>query len=316
MPPKPRQAKATAAEARPTRAAATKATAETTTKTATKATTKTAAKPAAKPATKAAAKPATKAAAKPTKAAPAAKQTKATKAASAKPAPKAKATAASKKRKLESEDEASPEPEKAPPAKRTKAAAAAPSKRQRVAKSPTPKPEKPVPVINTAPERVLEVFAFGNGENGELGLGPSKTETTVPRRNPFLDPRDPAKFHVVQLDCGGMHTIALTKDNKIVTWGVNDKGALGRDTAWEGGLRDADASDSESEDGDLNPKESTPADIPASAFPEGTKFVQVAAGDSCSFALTDTGLIYGWGTFLVSLPLALLPSAMLSPKRN
>lgn len=294
MPPKPRQAKAKAAEPRPTRAAATKVTTETTTKTATKATTKTAAKPAAKPATKAAAKP--------TKAAPAAKQTKATKAASAKPAPKAKAAAASKKRKLESEDEASPEPEKAPPAKRTKAAAAAPSKRQR-AKSPTPKPEKPLPVINTAPERVLEVFAFGNGENGELGLGPSKTETTVPRRNPFLDPRDPAKYHVVQLDCGGMHTIALTKDNKIVTWGVNDKGALGRDTAWEGGLRDADASDSdsESEDGDLNPKESTPTDIPASAFPEGTKFVQVSAGDSCSFALTDTGLIYGWGTFLVGL---------------
>lgn len=303
MPPKPRQAKAKAAEPRPTRAAATKATTETTTKTTTKATTKTAAKPA----TKAAAKPATKA----TKAAPATKQTKetkqtkTTKAASAKPAPKAKAAAATKKRKLESEDEASPEPEKAPPAKRTKAAATAPSKRQRVAKSPIPKPEKPLPVINTAPERVLEVFAFGNGENGELGLGPSKTETTVPRRNLFLDPRDPTKYHVVQLDCGGMHTIALTKDNKIVTWGVNDKGALGRDTAWEGGLRDADASDSESEDGDLNPKESTPGDIPASAFPEGTKFVQVAAGDSCSFALTDTGLVYGWGTFLVSLALAL-----------
>lgn len=311
MPPKPRQAKAKAAEPRPTRAAATKATTETTTKTATKATTK----PAAKPAAKAAAKP-TKA----TKAAPApkqtkeTKQTKPTKAASAKPAPKAKA--ATNKRKLESEDEASPEPEKAPPAKRKKAAAAAPSKRQRIIKSPTPKAEKPLPVINTAPERVLEVFAFGNGENGELGLGPSKTETTVPRRNPFLDPRDPAKYHVVQLDCGGMHTIALTKDNKIVTWGVNDKGALGRDTAWEGGLRDADASDSDSEDGDLNPKESTPTDIPASAFPEGTKFVQVAAGDSCSFALTDTGLVYGWGTFLVSLAsLCFLPCAILLPQK-
>lgn len=245
-----------------------------------------------KPTRAAATKATTNAPAKASKPAPA----KATK--PAKPAPKAKA--APKKRKIESEDEASPEPE-ARPAKRTKAAAAAaaPPKRQRVAKSPTPKAEAPLPAINTAPTRVLEVFAFGNGENGELGLGPSKTETLVPRRNLFLDPRDPAKYHVVQIDCGGMHTIALTKDNKIVTWGVNDKGALGRDTAWEGGLRDADASDSESEAGDLNPKESTPADIPAEAFPDGTKFVQVAAGDSCSFALTDTGLVYGWGTFLV-----------------
>ena len=240
---------------------------------------------------------ATKATTKTTAKAAPAKATKPAKAAS-KPAPKPKA--ASKKRKVETEDEESPEPEEARPAKRTKAAApAAPAKRQRVAKSPAPKVEAPLPVINTAPTRVLEVFAFGNGENGELGLGPSKTETLIPRRNLFLDPRDPAKYHVVQIDCGGMHTIALTNDNKIVTWGVNDKGALGRETAWEGGLRDADASDSEDEEGELNPKESTPADIPASAFPKDTKFVQVAAGDSCSFALTDTGLVYGWGTFLV-----------------
>lgn len=230
---------------------------------------------------------------KATKAAPA----KATKTAAPKPAPKAKA--APKKRKVETEDEASPEPEEARPAKRSKATPAAPSKRQRVVKSPSPKVEKHLPVINTAPERILEVFAFGNGENGELGLGPSKTETLLPKRNLFLDPRDAEKYNVVQIHCGGMHTIALTNQNKIVTWGVNDKGALGRDTAWEGGLRDADASDSESEEGDLNPKESTPTDIPASAFPEGTKFVQVTAGDSSSFALTDTGLVYGWGTFLV-----------------
>lgn len=278
MPPK-RQAKTKAAA---TNSAAASKPAKTTAKATTKTTTKATGAAPAKAKTAGATK-ATKPAA--TKAAP-------------KPAPKPKA--ASKKRKIESEDEKSPEPEEARPAKRTKAAAAAPSKRQRVAKSPTPKPEKKaLPVINTAPTRVLEVFAFGNGENGELGLGPSKTEALVPRRNLFLDPRDTEKYQVVQIDCGGMHTIALTDDNKVVTWGVNDKGALGRDTAWEGGLRDADASDSEDEEAELNPKESTPIDIPASAFPEGTRFVQVAAGDSCSFALTDTGLVYGWGTFLV-----------------
>ena len=35
---------------------------------------------------------------------------------------------------------------------------------------------------------------------------------------------------VVQIDAGGMHVVALTRDNKILTWGVNDQGALGRDT--------------------------------------------------------------------------------------
>jgi regulator of chromosome condensation len=97
-----------------------------------------------------------------------------------------------------------------------------------------------------------------------------------------------------------MHTIALTEDNKIVTWGVNDNGALGRDTAWDGGLRDI-GGDSDQEDGELNPLESTPTAIPTSAFPPGMRFAQVAAGDSCSFAVTDTGLVYGWGTFKVRL---------------
>lgn len=65
-----------------------------------------------------------------------------------------------------------------------------------------------------------------------------------------------------------------------------------------------DAEDSDSEDGDdagLNPRESTPTAIPSDKFPEDTVFVQVAAGDSISFALTDDGQVWGWGTFRVSL---------------
>lgn len=159
--------------------------------------------------------------------------------------------------------------------------------------------QPPAPKINQAPNEVLAVFATGNGESGELGLGPSVTETVRPRANLYLDPGDESNFHVVQLDCGGMHTIALTDNNQIITWGVNDKGALGRDTTWGGGLErdiDEDASDAS---GDLNPLESTPAQVSPDCFPPKTKFVQVAAGDSCSFALTDAGLVYGWGTFRV-----------------
>ncbi|KAF4468644.1 Regulator of chromosome condensation beta-lactamase-inhibitor II [Fusarium albosuccineum] len=87
-----------------------------------------------------------------------------------------------------------------------------------------------------------------------------------------------------------MHTIALTVDNKIVTWGVNDNWALGRDTEWDGVYRAMQAESSDDEEGELNPRESIPAAIPADSFPTGTRFVQVAAGDSCSFALTDQGL--------------------------
>ncbi|RYP88202.1 hypothetical protein DL769_000300 [Monosporascus sp. CRB-8-3] len=161
---------------------------------------------------------------------------------------------------------------------------------------PTPT-HPPLPVINEAPTQVLKVIVFGTGECGELGLGPRAKEVPRPVVNPFLDASDAGSFPVVQLDCGGMHTIALTKDNKIITWGVNDNGALGRDTTWNSGLRDIDA-ESDDESVDLNPLESTPAPVPADYFPQNIKFVQVAAGDSCSFALTDTGRVYGWGTFV------------------
>jgi regulator of chromosome condensation len=156
-----------------------------------------------------------------------------------------------------------------------------------------------LPVLNQAPTEVLAVLVFGTGDDGELGLGPAEQKASCPRLNPFLDPDSPSALQIVQLDCGGMHTIALTKDSKIVTWGVNDNGALGRKTDWDGVLRDID--ENSEEDGELNVLEATPTPIPTHSFPPGTKFVQVAAGDSCSLALTDTGFVYGWGTFIVSL---------------
>lgn len=179
-------------------------------------------------------------------------------------------------------------------------------KKARVTQARAPKP-KPKVVINEAPKTRLNVFVCGEGSSGELGLGTAKNVIDVkrPRLNQLLAAD---KVGVVQLAVGGMHCVALTHDNKIFTWGVNDQGALGRDTAWEGGYKDVDDnsdSDSDDEDSGLNPREATPTAIPASAFPEGTVFVEVAAADSSSFALTDDGQVYGWGTFRVrskSLP--------------
>jgi regulator of chromosome condensation len=157
------------------------------------------------------------------------------------------------------------------------------------------------PVINAAPTQLLDVFVFGEGSSGELGLGTSKKAIDVkrPRLNPNLAA---SSVGVVQIVAGGMHVVALTHDNKILTWGVNDQGALGRDTTWEGGLRDMEAeqdSDSEDEDADsgMNPNEATPTAIDSDLFPDDTVFVQVTAGDSASFALTDDGQVWGWGTF-------------------
>lgn len=34
----------------------------------------------------------------------------------------------------------------------------------------------------------------------------------------------------VEVACGGMHTVALSSQGEVWTWGVNDEGALGRKT--------------------------------------------------------------------------------------
>ncbi|OBT84119.1 hypothetical protein VE02_07737 [Pseudogymnoascus sp. 03VT05] len=161
--------------------------------------------------------------------------------------------------------------------------------------------------LNTPPTTKLHIYVFGDGESGELGLGPTPingnkpTSVTRPRLNPLL----PAStVGVVQIAAGGMHCITLTHDQNILTWGVNEDGALGRDTTWEAPTRDMDLasnSDDSSSDGDLNPKECTPTAIPREAFGNVSgDFVQVVALDSASFALTSTGAVYGWGTFRAS----------------
>lgn len=154
--------------------------------------------------------------------------------------------------------------------------------------------------INTPPSERLDIYVFGSGDNGELGLGPNirngKKPKNVqrPRLNDLLDAKT---VGVVQIAVGGMHCIALTRDNMLYTWGVNDLGALGRDTKKDLVPEDEDSDSDDEDDFDLNPKECTPAAIPSELFPADVTFAQVVASDSASFVLTTTGSVYGWGTF-------------------
>ncbi|KAF9889044.1 Regulator of chromosome condensation [Aspergillus nanangensis] len=203
----------------------------------------------------------------------------------AKPAPKASAPAsapASRKRKAATLDD---EAEKVP---------AKPVQRKR---------QKDVQafVPNQPPTQRLDVYVFGTNCYGELGLGDATKKSELP--GPVLNPKLAADtVGVVHLTIGGVHSAALTHDNKILTWGVNDEGTLGRDTTQDPtdvNTKDADQSDSDSDDDEisLNLKEATPMPVDPSHFPKGTIFTQLAATDSSTFALTSEGLVYGWGTF-------------------
>lgn len=110
------------------------------------------------------------------------------------------------------------------------------------------------------------VLVLGQGDVGQLGLGEDITE----RKKPALVT---LPEQMVQVVAGGMHTVCLSISGKVYTFGCNDEGALGRDSSEEG---------SETLPGKVELEE---------------KVVQVSAGDSHSAALTESGLVYVWGSF-------------------
>jgi len=70
-----------------------------------------------------------------------------------------------------------------------------------------------------------------------------------------------------------MHSVCVTSEGKVLTWGCNDEGALGRPTPDEDDIM-----------------------VPGEAVVAG-KVVQVSAGDSHTAALTDEGSVFVWGIF-------------------
>jgi len=161
-----------------------------------------------------------------------------------------------------------------------------------------PKPVKQLPEINTVPTQVLDVYVFGEGTAGQLGLGNGIRRDVMGVKRPRLNRRLGAdEVGVVQIAIGGMHAAALTRDNKILTWGCNDTGALGRETRRQ---QQDDEDDDDEDKADLNPLEAEPREVDSAHFPAGTKFSQLECTDGTTFAVTTTGLVYGWGQFRVS----------------
>lgn len=118
-------------------------------------------------------------------------------------------------------------------------------------------------------KRAGHVLTLGTGDVGQLGLG----EDIMERKRPApIKEVDGIKF--AQVTCGGMHSVALTEDGEVYTWGCNDDGALGRTTA----------------DGE----EFLPGKV---TLPDELKVVQVSAGDSHTASVTSEGEVYAWGAY-------------------
>jgi len=112
------------------------------------------------------------------------------------------------------------------------------------------------------------VLAVGMGDAGQLGLGPDTEE----RKRVAPVPNLPK--NIVQVAAGGLHSICLDDQGRVHSWGCNDEGALGRPT------------NDEEDNFDAGPVEGL----------EG-RVVAVTAGDCHCLALTEEGVVWGWGMF-------------------
>ncbi|XP_068089276.1 probable E3 ubiquitin-protein ligase HERC6 isoform X2 [Hyperolius riggenbachi] len=111
------------------------------------------------------------------------------------------------------------------------------------------------------------IFTWGEGLHGQLGSGKLPHQSPVPRRiTGFSD------IKVIQVACGHYHTLALSEDSSVYSWGKNDFGQLGL--------------------GKQITNQASPQPIKSL---RGVPLVQVTAGGSHSFALSTSGNVFGWG---------------------
>lgn len=76
-----------------------------------------------------------------------------------------------------------------------------------------------------------QVYAFGHGGHGKLGLGPACANATTPRVVKFTlcSPLAP-RVRITQVAAGHRHSVALCVLGHVYTWGSNEHGQLGHGT--------------------------------------------------------------------------------------
>lgn len=121
------------------------------------------------------------------------------------------------------------------------------------------------------PERLTQfgnLLSCGQNEVGQLGFDDNVIEKTRPALVVGA-----ADTEVVDISAGGMHSVYLTANGEVWTFGCNDEGALGRDTTEEG-----------------SEYERQKVQLPEEC-------IRVTAGDSHSAFLLKDGRVFACGSF-------------------
>ena len=112
-----------------------------------------------------------------------------------------------------------------------------------------------------------QVYGFGYGADGQLGLGTSNTRYT---------PALLSLTGITAIAAGGRHALALKTDGTVWAWGFNENGQLGYGPTPPV----------------VNSRENSPVPVQGLA---GKTIVAIAAGEQHSVALDSEGRVWAWG---------------------
>lgn len=152
-----------------------------------------------------------------------------------------------------------------------------------------PLPLPPLPQQLEARRLVL----FGSNSLGQLGLGTHALKAGLPplvqpERHPWFEAvanqagSSTSEWSIEAAACGSYHTLVLTKFGSILSWGVNELGAIGRNT-------EATPDGQSTEELETQP-------LPVELSSPNFRPTRIACGDSFSLAVSDAGELRFWGS--------------------
>lgn len=139
-----------------------------------------------------------------------------------------------------------------------------------------------------------EVLSCGVGEYGRLGTG-SNDDALEPTPIEALADED-----IVQIAAGYDHSLALTANGHIYTWGRNNLGQLGLSDSFIDIYSMEDFPRLVDQASISPPEENDDDDAPSDESP--VLFSQIAAGNGRSAAITTDGQLYVWGSRISHMP--------------
>ena len=130
-----------------------------------------------------------------------------------------------------------------------------------------------------------EVYAFGGGSFGQLGLGPVNKMPLDSDRYPFKPTPTIIEYFcgisIVSIACGDSHSMAIDINGKLYAWGAAACGQLG-----------LEFTSNLPKDIEGNPYQPEPRQV---TYFENIKITSVACGENHTLVLCEGGLVYSFG---------------------